>query len=75
MKRYFIFAGNLAARGGWDDFRHEESELLEAAQVAQRYEWAQVVDTAQKKIVFSGKRRDGKWVTSVPLPGHEANRP
>lgn len=71
MKRYLIFSGQLVALGGWADFRHHESDLMEATQIAQRYEWAQVVDTTQMKIVFSGKKMtvngpNGKEVKWVP---------
>jgi hypothetical protein len=67
VKRYLVFGGQLPQRsGGWEDFKGDASELIDGAiSMAHLYQWAHIVDTQQKRIVYSGKFVEGKWIGGV----------
>lgn len=78
--RYLVFSGaDYYPSGGWDDFQGQSSELSLAIeimkrQIAEGYEWAQIVDRKTGISTDYTRRRDGSierldGKTWVPLNG------
>lgn len=57
MKRYWLFAGDFYAKGGWDDLQNDfdsEDDAISKGRLlikAEGFSWWHVVDSAVGKIV------------------------
>ena len=53
-KRYLIFGGDTNKKnGGWSDFKGSRDTIVEAAEIATDYKWAEIVDIETYKIIWS----------------------